>query len=239
MSDLYKYRIYCETESTYAYIWAETEPTVCPNNNTHTIDSGSITIIEQQLDDELRMSDGRSIVSANSRPVGYYTMFTMAGDTASGIGDGQKIVWDFSNDDDLMASGVAPEGYKGKCIRIDFLDPVYVKEGCLYFHNADQRSYIDFDIVCPDGQYYLDRNGAPVQANGDVTVVRYVNKHHFSGDCPMGDELNTESANESAIPSNYEIHVRIYVPENDNDSYGYGELELYRARTILLPGESP
>jgi len=184
------------------------------------------------------MADGRPIVMSNSRPVGYQTIFTMAGDTASGIGDGKEIVWDFSNDDDLMASGIAPAGYKGKCLKINFLDPVYVKEGTIYFHGAKKGSYMNFNIICPNGQYYLNRDGTPAQANGDVTVVRYVNKHHFYGDCPMGDELNTESATENAIPENYKLCVEVFVPDTDNDSYGYGELELYRSRTVLLPGES-
>jgi hypothetical protein len=176
---------------------------------------------------------------ANSRPVGWQTMFTMAGDTASGIGDGKVIEWDFSNDDDLMASGVAPDGYKGKSICINFLDSVYIKEGCLYFHDAVKNSYVNFDIVCPDGQYYYDRDNNPVQADGDVVVLRYVNQHHFYSSCPMGDELNTESASENAIPSNYHLCVNVFVPTTDSVSYGYGELEMYRERTILLPGESP
>ena len=55
----------------------------------------------------------------------------------------------------------------------------------------------------------------------------------------MGDELNTESATENALPSNYELWVDVVVPDSDNDSYGYGELEIYRSRTCLLPGEAP
>jgi len=239
MTDVFKYRIYCITESQYVYSWAEEEPTTCPNNTEHTIDANSITIVEYHVDKGPTMGDGRPIVRSDSRPIGYSTMFTMTGDTASGIGDGKDILWDFSNDDDLTASGTWPEGYKSKCIYLNFLDPVYVKEGCLYFHNAKKGSYVNFSIICPSGQYYLDRDGYPVQAVEDTVIVRYVNNHHFYGDCPMGDELNTESATENAIPVNYRLCVEVFVPENDNDSYGYGELEVYRARTYLLPGESP
>jgi hypothetical protein len=39
-----KYRVYCNTEAAYVYVWAETEPTVCPNNNGHSIDTGKTTI---------------------------------------------------------------------------------------------------------------------------------------------------------------------------------------------------
>ena len=52
------------------------------------------------------MGDGRPIVRSDSRPIGTVTMFTMAGDTASGIGDGHHLEWDFSNDDNLVSSGI-------------------------------------------------------------------------------------------------------------------------------------
>lgn len=183
--------------------------------------------------------DGRAIVRADSRPVGWSTMFTMAGDTASGVGDGKALFWDFSNDDDIVTtSGVVPDGYKLKRINISFADPVYIKEGCNYFTGALKGSYLSFCIVCPSGQYYLSRTGAPQLASDDVCIVKYVNRHFFSGDCPMGDELNTEGCAESALPPNYEMQVEVYVPDSDNSSYGWAELELYRERTILLPGET-
>ena len=185
------------------------------------------------------MPDGRPIVRSDSRPIGYSTMFTMAGDTASGIGDGKEIVWDFSNDDDLTASGIAPDGYKMKRMEITFLDPVYIKEGCIYFHNAKKGSYATFAVVCPEGQYYTERDGSPTMASGDTYITKYVNRHYFYGTCAMGDELNTESATENALPSNYKLWVDVVVPDTDNDSYGYGELEIYRSRTCLLPGEAP
>ena len=40
------YRVYCTTESAYVYKWDSIEPTVCPNNNTHTIDAALTTIVE-------------------------------------------------------------------------------------------------------------------------------------------------------------------------------------------------
>jgi hypothetical protein len=76
--------------------------------------------------------DGRPIVRSDSRPVGYSTMFTMRGDTASGIGDGKALFWDFSNDDDIVTEGV-PDGYKMKRIECNFSEPVYIKEGTNYF----------------------------------------------------------------------------------------------------------
>lgn len=43
---VYKYRIYCNTEADYVYSWGNTEPTTCPNDTAHSIDTNSIAIIE-------------------------------------------------------------------------------------------------------------------------------------------------------------------------------------------------
>lgn len=239
MTDLYKYRVYCDTESQYVTTWMEAELTVCPNNNTHTITSGSITIIDQQLDKGPAMADGRPIVRAESRPLQHMTMFTMTGDTVSGIGDGQEMYWDFANNDDLVASGIAPDGYKMKRIKVSFLDPIYIKEGTNYFFDALKRSYICFSVICPNGQYYYNRTNDLTLATEDTRVLHYVNNHFFSGSCPMGDELNTESCTENPLPNNYELWIEVIVPDADNSSYGYGELEIFRTRTCLFPGESP
>jgi len=45
-TELNHYRVYCNDEAAYVYVWAETEPTVCPNNNTHTINTSLTTITD-------------------------------------------------------------------------------------------------------------------------------------------------------------------------------------------------
>lgn len=44
-TEVNRYRIFCITENTYVYTWGTSEPTTCPNNPAHTIDS-SISIVE-------------------------------------------------------------------------------------------------------------------------------------------------------------------------------------------------
>lgn len=44
---VYNYRLYCNTESCNVTVWNTVAPTVCPNNNTHSINSNSLTIIGQ------------------------------------------------------------------------------------------------------------------------------------------------------------------------------------------------
>jgi len=55
MTVVYKYEIYCETEATNVYDWGETEPTKCPNNDAHEIDSESISIVETVGEDQVEL----------------------------------------------------------------------------------------------------------------------------------------------------------------------------------------
>lgn len=48
IANVYKYRIYCNTEAQNVYEWAETEPTTCPNNTAHDVNLNSISIMDQQ-----------------------------------------------------------------------------------------------------------------------------------------------------------------------------------------------
>ena len=48
MSDtVYYYKIWCNTDSQYEYVWADEEPTVCPVNNAHSVNTSSISIIDE------------------------------------------------------------------------------------------------------------------------------------------------------------------------------------------------
>jgi hypothetical protein len=46
-SALYKYRLWCQTESNYVYSWNSEPPISCANNTGHSIDSNSVTVIDQ------------------------------------------------------------------------------------------------------------------------------------------------------------------------------------------------
>lgn len=45
--ELYKFRLWCETEQTYVDMWAEDEPAQCPNNKDHIINSSLTTIMDK------------------------------------------------------------------------------------------------------------------------------------------------------------------------------------------------
>lgn len=177
--------------------------------------------------------DGKVYLRAESRPLGYTTVFTMRGDKTDSpqeIGSGKVMSWDFSNSDDEIT---APSGYKRKRLEFQFIDGVHVKEGSFYYYNVPKGAYIDFYIVCPNGHYYIKNDGTPTQATADTPIVHYVVGHRIQGDCPMGDELNTEAAS-SEVPSNYKFWLEVTTPDTDSTSNGNGSLEIYRKRTQIL-----
>lgn len=47
---VFKYRVYCETESVYTYTWGDSTPTTCPNNNGHTITTDTVSIVDRVSD---------------------------------------------------------------------------------------------------------------------------------------------------------------------------------------------
>jgi hypothetical protein len=85
MTDVNEYRIWCSTEGDFVYDWAETEPTTCPNDTAHSIDSSKTTIHRTLGGEQVQISDftdgeNRPYVRAESRDVHDTTYFTTRGD---------------------------------------------------------------------------------------------------------------------------------------------------------------
>jgi len=206
----------------------------------------ALTIIEPP-----KMSDGRPIVRADTRPLETQTYFTMAADTISGIGDGTKIVWDMDADNDWYEDPTDP-GILKKKIQLSFNDVLYLKDGTMYFYNAPWGAYVDFFITIPAGNYYPNPYGnIPSEALGlpqgdtysyattDVKYSCYVNKHHMYGSCPMGDELNAEGASVDGVPIGWYVEGHIHAPATASGTgfRGFASIECYRAKSVVLPGD--
>jgi hypothetical protein len=201
------------------------------------------------------MADGRPLVRADTRPLDHQTYFTMAGDSISNIGDGNMLRWDFSNDEDLYDPNLVENGptlasgIKAKRLDISFHDPIYTKDGSIYFFDAPWGCYCEMYITVPAGGYYPNPEGSiPASALGlsgdtmyayatkDVFYGSFLQKHYMYSSCPMGDELNSEGCQVDATPAGWYITGLIFTAEDDNTSKGYASLEMYRFRSVLLPG---
>jgi hypothetical protein len=174
--------------------------------------------------------EGKPNVIASSRPYGTETYFTTCGDDTD-IGNGKRMEWDFSNSDDEVT---APTGFKRKRMDLTFIDPIYIKEGSLYYHNAPKGCYGDCYVVCPIGGWFYTNAGALAQASEPTIIFHYVNKHPIQGSVPMGDELNTEETQINPIFPGYILRIEITTPDTDTLSNGVVEFESFRARTVTL-----
>lgn len=226
------------------------------NNGTVDLEPGvAIRYISLQKHLNPISPDGKEMIRADSRPEGTQTYFTMTGDTVSGIGDGSGLVWDFSNDDDICDASdfencpTIASGYKAKRMDIWFNEPIYLKDGTLYFQNACFDCYVSMYVTVPAGNYYPNDAGEiPAVALGlsgdqmyayaskDVLFSCYVMKHHMMGDCTIGDELNAEGAQLDPLPSGWYITGLIICPDDCDTFRGFASLELYREYSVVLPG---
>ena len=213
-------------------------------------------IIEVWYEAHPHMKDGRPIVRSDTRPLNTQTYFSMAGDasldsTANIICGGKSMRWDFSNDEDSYEGPEVPSGFKAKEIKMNFICPVYLKDGTIYFFDAPWGSYARMDIMAPTGSYYpnpagsipasalgLESNRMFAYATEDTVVQRYIGLHYMYGSCPMGDEMNAEGAAVEALPIGWYVRGLIVVPENDTTFKGFASLEMYRCHSTILPGET-
>jgi hypothetical protein len=224
-------------------------------------DSSTLTLIVEEhsgeplpeIDPSPRMPDGRPIVRADTRPLNTMTVFTSSGDDSTSIGGGVMLKWDFSNTDDEYTGPEVPAGFKCKQILISFHCPVYMKDGTMYFFKAPWGASVQMSIAVPPGQYYPNPKGSiPAAALGlqnddrmfsnsgsDIVPIQvYVDNHPMYGDCPMGDEFNAEGCAIDALPVGWYVRALIFCPEANTEFKGYGDIELYRCHTCLLPGQT-
>jgi hypothetical protein len=200
--------------------------------------------------------DGKEIIRADTRPVGTQTYFTSAGDTETGIGDGDYLHWDFSiveNDydpDSLENGPTVTSGYRAKRFDVWYNEPVYLKDGTMYFENAPFGSHVSMFITVPSGGFYPNASGTYTSAmlglpgdqmyayaTNDVLYASYVMKHGMVGSCTVGDELNAEGSQIEPIPAKWYITGLVVAPENECSTFrGFGSLEMYRQYTMILPG---
>lgn len=79
-SEVYLWEVYCQTNSVYREVWSLTEPTTCPDNNTHTISSSPPPRIIQSV----KSKDVRIVEEADGVTQGIYKFKGYAMDIPSG-----------------------------------------------------------------------------------------------------------------------------------------------------------
>lgn len=84
-----KYRLYCETESAYRYVWGEIEPTVCPSGTEHTIQQESVVIVDNIAEDHIEASIQEEEVPTGGHYQAKNVLMTISG----GVEEHYSVSW--------------------------------------------------------------------------------------------------------------------------------------------------
>lgn len=140
MSTIYKYRIYCSNESSEKYVWAESAPTTCPFDCTHSIDLSKTRIIKTIKESLVKIDEGSEDVGDSYRSCSYF-MEIPENKPVAGILEGSIITGDtiFNVDQDtinnvclhqyISATNGTTSGLLGKIKIIDNTDNKLHVEG--------------------------------------------------------------------------------------------------------------
>ena len=60
-----KYRIYCNTEAQYQYVWNDSPPVACPVNTAHTVDPTTIAIVDTVSNDSVNVIQQAGTTNGN------------------------------------------------------------------------------------------------------------------------------------------------------------------------------
>lgn len=148
MTDIvYKWRVWCNTDSKYVDVWKDVEPSACPENNGHTIDTAKTTIVDE-VNEGYPISDvdGKKIaVHPSYKPEidgkTTYAVWTGAGD-ASGpdkIGDGDLLHF-------TMTPGT-PKVTKDIIFNQELFGKVWIHEAYLKFTGGGPGDYVSSDVM--------------------------------------------------------------------------------------------
>ena len=198
-----------------------------------------------------------SIEYFDDRPEKHPISFTMAGDGATNIGEGQTMRWNFANADDEVTDSITttiPPTAKRKRMEIRFNDNIKLRGTYLYFKDAPKKCWVDLWRVCKTNGYYEDPNGTVpgdtigrnpkkmfTQATSHTPVTRIITHHIIQGSDSDGIRLVQDDQYEFGLlrrQDKYVLWLEITTPDTDTSSNGHCEFELRRERTRLLPGES-
>lgn len=80
MVPVYKYRIWCDTDSKWEYAWAESELTTCPVNTSHAIDVNKTSVVDSVIEDTVTVRE------ENVPTGGHYQASSYRIPVASGMG---------------------------------------------------------------------------------------------------------------------------------------------------------
>jgi hypothetical protein len=177
MTALYKYRLRCETESSWVYTWAEgdTAPTACPNDTAHTIDTEQTSVVQiidgsisvEELKTNPKTPDGKLIQRASAYTIGTRLYPTSRGDDRSlGRGKGPRLEFERS---------IAGES---DWLEIYFNDGIELGGGEITYKDAAYGDWICMRLYAPASQPVATTPGTGNCVISDHVIVPYATGTH-------------------------------------------------------------
>lgn len=166
---VYKYRVRCQTEGKNVFTWSETEPTTCPNDENHTINTNRTAIIGS-VTREFPLSDidkNKVAVHPSYKPIGEHTTYavwTSAGDDMSTspaiIGNGPLAEFNMTE----QTGSPFTEQYEEIKIEFDFANygRIWIHEGYLRYEGGGPGDYMGMAVMS---------YATPVQTFVDKTLI--------------------------------------------------------------------
>jgi hypothetical protein len=109
MTTVNQYRVYCTTDSKYVTIWDTTEPTTCPENNGHSIDTNATTILDTIADTTVTIQEEQTPTQ------GHFAARTIKVNATKNTVTQSNIWWDYPISA-LMMDFITGAAHTGDCI---------------------------------------------------------------------------------------------------------------------------
>lgn len=204
MTEVFKWRLYCETEETQVYTgWQEDAPNACPNNAQHVIDEESIVATEsrdldvQQVEQKgFRILDGYNVYWKGYRfkvARGEIVNFDVSYDVIMKLqGIAFRVVrnardWDYIEVDVVDKDGnVFPAG----TVLVGFADTIYTHDGmefkCICEDAKDLYAwaYLRFRYVAPSSDPLPEPGGSSSSSATGWQPAVVVQLDHIMRTCP-------------------------------------------------------
>jgi hypothetical protein len=223
-TDVYKYRVYCDTDSKYEYVWAESEPTTCPANPvSHTIDQDKTVVVEVREDSQIKIKEEDTPTGA------HYQARSFEIDVPAQTG---SFSLDFSfpfpitlfsaewinlscSEGDVAQFQVAPDTVVGT-LTSDMLS------GSTAF-TGSQASYaeVGYYFELTDGTNTADM-GRVVSVDDDVVTCEYGSEYNFSASSPTYTKRTVKMVPHVYLQSQGRVQLGeskiggSYIPANTN-----------------------
>ena len=111
MTTVYKYRIYCNTDNKWEYVWSETAPTTCPTNTAHSVNSTSVSVVETSSTSVVEIKE-------ESTPTGgHFSSTTVSFDCPPNTTTGQDTSWPI-NISALNVDFITDESQRGDIVEM-------------------------------------------------------------------------------------------------------------------------